>query len=293
MLRPYLLLLLGVFMCSTSVIWINASSTHPAVLSALRLLLTSLILTPVFRRDFRRHASTFTRAHLKRTTLPAVLFALHILSWSWGARMTLAAQATLVATFAPAVLPFFLHWLVGERITRREIIGTSIALCGVTVLTLRDALAPGGSVWGNLVCFASMLLFAYYFALGRKNRDFPSVWLYVVPVYAQAALVCTLCALPWWPSFSWASGREWGIMLGLALLPTLLGHTLLNASVRFLRGQVVSLCNLGQFLFAGLMAWGLFSQVPPSSFYFGSGLVVAGAAVVVFAAPTTRPARLK
>jgi len=280
-------------MCSTSVIWINASSTHPAVLAALRLILTTLILLPIMWRDLRRHAGRFTRAHLQRTTLPALLFALHILSWSWGARMTLAAQATLVATFAPAVMPFFLHWLVGEQINRREIIGTCIALCGVIVLTLRDAIAPGGSIWGNLICFGSMLLFAYYLALGRKNRDFPSIWLYIVPVYAQAAVICSLCALPWWGSFEWASGREWGVMLGLALMPTLLGHTVLNASVRFLRGQVVSLCNLGQFLFAGLMAWALFAQVPPGSFYFGSGLVVAGAALVVFAAPTAPPACAK
>jgi len=289
MLRHYSFLLLGVFMCSTSVIWINASSTHPAVLSALRLVLASLILLPIFLRDLRRHAGAFTLAHLRRTTLPAILFALHILSWSWGSRMTLAAQATLVATFAPAVMPFFLHWLVGEHINRREIIGTCIALCGVVLLTLRDALAPGGSIWGNLVCFGSMLLFAYYLALGRKNRDFPTIWLYIVPVYAQAAVICALCALPWWGSFEWDSSREWGIMLGLAVMPTLLGHTVLNASVRFLRGQVVSLCNLGQFLFAGLMAWALFSQVPPGSFYFGSGLVVAGAALVVFAAPTAPP----
>jgi len=157
------------------------------------------------------------------------------------------------------------------------------------VLTLRDALAEGGSIWGNLVCFGSMLLFAYYLALGRKNRDFPSIWLYIVPVYAQAAVICALCALPWWGSFEWGSGREWGIMLGLAVMPTLLGHTVLNASVRFLRGQIVSLCNLGQFLFAALMAWALFAQVPPGSFYLGSGLVVAGAALVVFAAPTAPP----
>jgi len=289
MLRHYLFLLLGVFMCSTSVIWINASDAQPAVLSALRLALAALLLTPVFLRDLRRHAGAFTRAHLRRTIWPAVLFALHILSWTWGARMTLAAQATLVATFAPAVIPFFLHWLVGEHINRREIIGTGIAFCGVIALTLQDALAPGGSAWGNLVCFGSMLLSACYLALGRKNRDFPTIWLYIVPVYAQAALICALGALPWWGTYDWGSGREWMLMFALALFPTLLGHTVLNASMRFLRGQVVSLCNLGQFIFAGLMAWALFAQIPPGSFYFGCGLVVAGVALVVFSAPTAPP----
>jgi drug/metabolite transporter (DMT)-like permease len=46
------------------------------------------------------------------------------------------------------------------------------------------------------MCLVSMLLFALYLALGRRNRDFPSVWLYVIPVYGQAAAVCLLVALP-------------------------------------------------------------------------------------------------
>jgi drug/metabolite transporter (DMT)-like permease len=259
------------------------------VLAALRLLLATLVMTPIAWREYRRHAATFTRSHLRRTLLPSVVFALHMITWAIGARMTIVAQASLVVNFAPVAIPFFLHWLVGERINRAEIIGTAIALAGILILSLRDALAGGGNAWGNVVCFVSMLLFACYLALGRKNRDFPSIWLYMVPVYAQAGIICTLVAIPWWHTFAIHDPHEWLLMLGLALLPTIIGHSVLNGSMRHLRGQIVSLCNVGQFIFAGLMAFFLFHQSPPGSFYLASSLVVAGVAIVVLAAPTAPP----
>jgi drug/metabolite transporter (DMT)-like permease len=289
MLRSYLLLLLGVFTCSTAVIQIKASHTHPFVLAALRLLIASVLLAPLAWREYRRHRAAFDHTHLRRTFLPAVVLALHFLTWSYGARMTIAAQASLVVNLAPAAIPFFLHWIVGERINRVEILGTLLALAGVIVLSVRAALGGGGDFWGNVVCFGSMLLFAWYLALGRRNRDFPSLWLYVVPVYAQAAVFCLVAALPWLDTFAVGDSREWLLMLGLAVLPTIFGHSLLNASMRRFRGQVVSLWNVGQFIFAGLMAFYLFGESPAPTFYFASLLVVAGVATVVLAAPTPPP----
>ncbi len=289
MLRHYLLLLLGVFTCSTAVIQIKASHTHPFMLAALRCAIAAVILAPLAWREYRRHHEVYDREHLRRTFLPALVLALHFLSWSYGARMTIAAQASLVVNLAPAAIPFFLHWIVGERVNRVEILGTLIALAGVVVLSARDALTGGGDFWGNVVCFGSMLLFAWYLALGRRNRDFPSLWLYVVPVYAQAAVICFIFAMPWAGTFETGNGREWLLMLGLAVLPTIFGHSLLNASMRHLRGQVVSLWNVGQFIFAGIMAYFLFGESPAPTFYFASLLVVAGVATVVFAAPTPPP----
>lgn len=289
MLRHYLLLLFGVMICSTAVIMINASHTHPFVLASLRLLIAAVIMLPIGWREYRRHEAAFTRQHLRRTILPSIVFALHMLTWSVGARMTIVAQASLIVNFAPAAIPFFLHWFAGERINRAEIIGTAIALIGVLALGIRDALTGGGNVWGNVVCFISMLLFACYLALGRKNRDFPSIWLYMVPVYAQAGLICAVCAIPWWHAFAVQDSHEWMLMIGLAVLPTIIGHSVLNGSMRHLRGQIVSLCNLGQFIFAGIMAWFLFHQLPPTSFYAASVLVIIGVSIVVFKAPTAPP----
>ena len=205
----YLLLFLGVLACSTSAVLIRMSTTAPLVLSALRLTIAVLFLAPVFLSELRRHPGAFTRSHLRRTHLPALVLALHLISWTVGARMTAVVQASLIVNLVPIAVPFFLFWIARERINRAEVAGTLIAVLGLVALTVRDAVVGGGTPAGNAVCFASMLLFALYLALGRRNRDFPSLWLYVIPVYAQAALLCLACALPQIGAFEFGSGREW------------------------------------------------------------------------------------
>ena len=285
----HLQLLLSVFAMSTSVIWIKGGTTHPFIVAALRLLVAGVLLVPVFLRDRARHRDAFTRAHLVRTLLPAVVLAAHFLSWTAGARMTGSAQASLIVNMVPVAMPFLLFYITGEAVNRREIAGTAIAIGGVLLLTLRDALA-GGNALGNVVCFASMLLFALYIALGRRNRDFPTVWLYVVPVYFTAGILCLAASLPWMGTFRAGSGREWAMIAGLALVPTIIGHSFLNDAVRHLRGQLVSLCTVGQFIFAGVMGWVFYREYPAPVFYGASALVVGGIVIVILSSPPqTRP----
>jgi drug/metabolite transporter (DMT)-like permease len=285
MVARYLLLFLGVFACSTSAVMIRMSTTAPFVLTALRLVIATLLLAPVFWFERRRQGAAFTREHLRRTHLPAFVLSLHMMSWTLGARMTAVAQSSLIVNLVPIALPFFLYSLANERINGAEVGGTLLALLGLLLLSAKDALSGGGSLAGDAVCFGSMLLFALYLSLGRRNRDFPSIWLYVIPVYGQAAALCLLVALPWIRTFEVRSAREWELMLGLAAIPTVCGHSLLNAAMRRIRGQIVSLCNSSQFLFAGAMGFLLFGEVPRAMFYVASLVVVAGVAIVVFAAP--------
>jgi drug/metabolite transporter (DMT)-like permease len=285
----YALVFLGVFSSSTAVIMIRMSHTHPTVLAALRLLIAGVLLAPVFWRERRRHRAIYTPAHRGRTLLPAALLATHLISWGYGSRLTPVASASLIANLVPIALPFFLHYIVGERINRTEVIGTVLALGGVVALTAPGLLAGGAGFWGNVICFGSMIAAAGYVALGRRNRDFPSLWLYVVPVYLQAGLISLVASLPWLGTFEAASTREWSLMLGLAFIPTILGHSMINYGVRHLRGQIVSLCNVTQFVFAGVMAYLLFREQPAPLFYAASAIVVAGVALVVFSAPGPLP----
>jgi len=261
------------------------SATDPFVLTALRLVFASVLLAPVFLLELRRHGGAFTREHIRRTHVPALVLALHLMLWTLGARMTVVAQATLIVNLVPVALPFLLLWIARERVNLAEIAGTALAIVGLAILSVKDALTGRGSPAGDTVCFAAMLLFALYLALGRRNRDFPSIWLYVIPVYAQAAVVCLLVALPRLGTFETGSAREWSLMIALAAVPTVCGHSLLNAAMRRIRGQIVSLCNVSQFVFAGVMGFLLFGEVPRALFYLASAIVVAGVAIVVFSAP--------
>ncbi|KKK77008.1 hypothetical protein LCGC14_2857920 [marine sediment metagenome] len=65
---------------------------------------------------------------------------------------------------------------------------------------------------------ASMVLLAMYMALGRKNRDFPSIWLYVVPLYFVGGCMCLGVSLFFVQPPGIASTQELLITLGLIVV---------------------------------------------------------------------------
>ena len=170
-------LLGGVFACSTAALFIKTSAVHPAVLSAWRLLIAAAVLSPLFLRAWRRQPESLGWTDLRRSLIPGVLLALHFISWAAGARMTPVANATLIVNMVPVAMPFFLFFLLREKINRGEIAGTVLALAGVTVLAWSDYRFEPENLPGDAVCFASMLLFGLYLAYGRLNRGAASMWL--------------------------------------------------------------------------------------------------------------------
>lgn len=278
--RAALWLFLGVFACATSVILIKRSTLDPALLSSLRLLLASALLLPLFLRERARHRDRWQVADARRSAPPALALAAHFITWVIGARATLAANASLIVNMVPLVIPIFLR-LVGERLRRAELAGTALGFSGVLVLSAGDITAAGSHLRGDSICFGSMLFFALYLTLGRYNRDLPSIWLYVTPLYLTAGCACLLVALleSGVAAFRALDWREASLVLSLAVIPTIIGHSLLNLSLRRLSGATVSVCNLAQFLFAGALAWGLFGEFPKPAFWPASLLIICGAAV--------------
>ena len=281
MLLNALLLLLSTLAASTAVVMIKASIVQPVLLASLRLFVAAFALLPVFVRDLRRYRGAYTAEHLKASVVPGLVLAVHLMSWVVGARMTPTANASLIVNLVPLAMPFFLLWLASEPLTRKEIIATAVALFGVVVLTLSDLNLSRTFFLGDLISFGSMLFYAFYMALGRRNRTFPSVWLYLVPLYAVGATVSLVVALFFVNPIQPYAPREIALILGLGIVPTVIGHSLLNRAMTYFRGQVVSIINMCQFVFAGFLGYLLFREVPGVPFYIASALLLLSAWIVV------------
>jgi drug/metabolite transporter (DMT)-like permease len=132
-----------------------------------------------------------------------------------------------------------------------------------------------------------MLFYAFYLLYARKNKTIPSIYLYVVPVYIIAGLICLTVALVVDLAGSpilWIGPdkeKEWIAILGLALIPTVLGHSIINWALKTIRGQTVVIINLSQFIFAGIMGFFILMELPALSFYFTCFLIIGGALVVI------------
>ena len=75
MIFRYLLLILGVWSCSTAAILINLSTIEPVYLASIRLLLASLLLLPLHLHARKRYPGQAPK--LRTVLLPAVFLAMH------------------------------------------------------------------------------------------------------------------------------------------------------------------------------------------------------------------------
>lgn len=280
-------------MASSSILAIKASSLHPSLLGAARLLVAGIVLLPLYLRDSRA-AGRDLRAmavSARPALLPGAMLALHFITWNYGARSTLAANASLIVNLSPVAMPVIMYFLCRDRPRPRELIGTALALSGVFLLSGAGARLGADTLRGDLTCFLSMIFLTLYVALGRTNNRGSSLWLYVVPLYWVAGLLSLAISGPLvraeglWSAGSPASvlhlGAELFFPLYLGLFPTVVGHTIINRSMRVLPGQIVSIAILSQFIFAGILSFLLFGEVPSALFLPASLLVLSGALVTI------------
>lgn len=139
-----------------------------------------------------------------------------------------ASLAELIAYLYPALVAVASWLLFGERLTLRLVVALVVSFAGLALLV-------GGAQlrWGLplLLAFVSPLLYAgYILATERLGRGVPAVASSAL-VHAGAALTLTIALLVLGPRQLPAGGRAWGIITVIAVLPSVVGISLLLAGV--------------------------------------------------------------
>ena len=273
--------MLGMAAAGSSVVFVKLGDVNPLVLASYRLLLSALILFPWFLRDLKARGEAFRFKQIVPSLLPGIFLALHFVSWIMGARMVPGAHASLITNMSPLVMPFVMYFLIRERITPIEITGSILALSGSFYLGAKDYSFASEYLKGDLLCFICMIFVTLYLALARSNRKNTALWFYMVPLYLTGGLVCMGIAVATGADFRLHSGGDWSSVLGLAVICTVGGHSINNYGMRKLRGQLMALLNLTQILFAAVLSFLFFGELPPAYFYPAALLILSGPLLVI------------
>lgn len=277
----WIVLIIGIVATACSFIFIRESTEPPVMLAAWRVLLAVVLLSPAYLMARHRYGDLSYALVLRRSLLPGIVLSAHFISWVIGARLSLGANATIIVNLVPLAMPLLLWLMFGEVMQRREWQATFLAVAGLAVLAIDNLQLDSGHLLGDSICLLSMFLFALYLALARHHTSLPSIWLYVVPVYAVAGVSSLLVAPLFGPVAP--SLETWNVLmvLGLVAVSTVIGHSALNFAMQHMRGQTVGVMTLAQFIVAGLLAYALYDEVPGVLFYVASGLMVTGIIMVM------------
>jgi drug/metabolite transporter (DMT)-like permease len=300
-------LLVAVLVVSTAAILIRyaqAEGVGSLAISAWRLVIAgAILLTIVLTRPSLRAAVTNLNA--KSWILIACsgfFLGAHIASWITSLAYTSVASSTALVTTNPIWLAIFSLLFLRTRIGGWMVLGIAASIAGSFCIFWADASRSNETVTtlanptlGNALALLASMLVCGYLLIGRLmgrdeldangraaavTRIALNVFVYAALVYAFAAVFLMIAALGTATPLMGFSAIGWVAIVGLALGPQLIGHTLINWSLKHLAPTFVAVAILGEPIGSAIWAFFLFDEKILPLQFVGFAFLIGG---IVFA----------
>ena len=284
-------LLIAVFAVSWASIFIRWCGDTPAlVISFYRMFWSTLLL---FVYQMLKNRSAFTLGSLTvrqrwMLTAAGVLLALHFATWIASIQMTLISHSLILESTHPVLALLLSPFFLKEKGSWRAVLAAVFTLAGIVVIAGQDLHFAGGKLAGDLLALAGALFFTFYVFIARSLRKHIDIIPYLIYVYfAATAVLFLLLIVSSTPPINYPL-RVHGFMLLLALIPTGIGHSLINWAARKIEAYKVNFSVLGEPVFASVLAFFIFAEEPYGWFYFGALFILVGI-VLALVDQTTSP----
>jgi drug/metabolite transporter (DMT)-like permease len=289
MISPRLALLGFVLAIGWSSILFRLAGAPPLLAAGSRVAIATLLLLPFFARQAVAAVRAAPLGVFSAVGAGALLSA-HFAAWVPSLQLTTVAASTVLCSTQPLFAAGLEMAFLGERPTRRLLLGIVLGIVGTGVVCYADAglgeasLSPR-ALEGDLFALAGGFFAAGYYLVGRAVRRTMPLGGYLVWVNSSAAAALLLASLaigePWLhggdpelPRWQGINPTALGLFTLLALGPHLLGHGAANYAVRHLPAAVVNVAVLGEPILATLIAYPLFGELPKNVPLFVGGAAV-------------------
>lgn len=266
-----------------------ARPAHPLFVAFGRVALASLVLFALDIAGVWRYWREITNATRLRIFLCGVLLGAHFALFQAGLNATSLPAAVSLVSLEPVGVVFAAYLFFRESPSRREQMGVVLATLGAAVIAFAAGTGEHKLV-GDLLVLGSVALFGFYVAAARAIRNALPPQHAGSMIYAVAAWTILL-VLPFFGAFSNVTElppRSFLAIAGIAFIPTVIGHTSVQAAARTLPPAIVSLVSPGETLGGLLVAAVFLHEIPKPQECVGAGLILSGVLFAIFG-PTTRP----
>ena len=285
--RAYFALIIGIFAISTSAILIRWSSSDPLVIGSYRQTFATFLFLPFLIKDKFKEITSLKINEVMELVLIGLLLGAHFGFWISSVKATSVAASVLLGT-CHIVYVSIIGWLIfGESLNSKGIFGTLVALSGILILFWGDLIEDPGNFKGNILAFISGILAGLYYLGGRKHRKKISLPSYAFMVYLSSAISMWIIVLVQDLEYQQISNSEFKLFFLMALVPTLLGHTMQNWALAFLPAYIISITLLVEPIGSGLLAWLIFNEIPSLGVLIGGLIVLCGVYVVALSEPVS------
>jgi len=279
--NPYIFIAISIINLSFAAIFVRLSNAPFLIIGFYRLFFTVLILSPAF---------IYTKSWKKYYTIPkktlfsiigaGALLAVHFSLWFVSLEYTSIASSMILVDTNAIFIAILAYMLLKESLTRRRIIGIMTAFIGVIVIAITDW-SYYTPIFGDILALFSAIAFSFYLLVGRTIRQKLDLLPYIFLLYSSCAITFFFAALIWgYPFFSYGL-TEYLIILGLALIPTIFGHTLYNWALKYVEATIVGVSLLAEPICSILLGIWILGEIPSYLVILGGAFVLSGIYITV------------
>jgi len=285
--KPFFTLFISIISVSFAAIFINTLinlyNTSPLSISFYRLLFTTLIILPYILLHKKTRDELVHIPYKKMLIMMGigVILAIHFALWISSLEHTSVASSVLLVTAHPVFVGPISHFFFKEKLSAINIVGITFSMIGVFILVVGNYdLGPLtiDTLEGNVLAWLGGVAAGLYILGGRKMRKTVSVASYAFIVYAIGSIVLFFICLVFTAPLFGFELHIYGIIILMALISGIFGHTLYNWALEHVRAYVASVALLGEPLGSTLLAifipW--IQQIPSKFTLYGGIFILLG-----------------
>lgn len=281
--KPYIALFISVASVSTAAILITLCEADALSKAFYRLFFTVLLILPfvILRQKTRYELKNLQSKEFIIMIGIGVILAAHFAFWITSLDYTSISSSVILVTAHPILVGPISHYFLKERLSFLNTIGISLSVFGVIILIMGNkelGLQTIDTVEGNVLAILGGIMAGLYILGGRKLRKTVSVASYAFVVYSIAAAVLLILCLYFKTELVNISLHDFQLLLLMAIVSGLLGHTLYNWSLEHIRASLASVALLGEPLGSTLLAIAIpqINQIPSQYTILGGAIILMG-----------------
>jgi len=216
---------------------------------------------------------------------------LHFITWVTSLEFTSVASSVVLVTTAPLWVALLSPIFLKEKITKWALVGLGVALIGAIMVGMGgscrvndgqlicsgfESFIEGEHITGNLLALLGAIFSGAYLMVGRSVRNKLSLAMYTTIVYGIASVVLILLVIISGVKVTGYSSNMYWWVIGMALIPQVIGHTTFNWALKYLSAAYVSIALLGEPIGAVILAALLLKEKPGILEIIGGILILLG-----------------
>tara|TARA_B100000700_G_scaffold331824_1_gene469854 strand:- start:30447 stop:31349 length:903 start_codon:yes stop_codon:yes gene_type:complete len=223
---------------------------------------------------------SFTRSTNFLLVLAGISLGAHFWFWTESLKHTSIIISVVLVTLHPIFVGFGAYFFLKEPFGRSLVFGTVIAVFGTLIMTGMDT-SLHNSLLGNFLALMGGIFFSIFLVISRAMRKQFSTFGYSAIVYGLATLFISFVFIFSDVQFVTVSPSSYWALIGIVVLPQLIGHTTINWTLGVFPAAIVGIAIVCEPIGASLLAVVLLDEIPTFFEVLGALIIVSGVYVAI------------